>query len=133
MIFFRKIIIIIITLNLIYATLLKLPSKNTWYSQASLNGSGRIYHSVILASNKVIYIMGGYFQSDQIPASQYANFSQVIAFDTKSSQWSVINATGDQPSSRIFHSTTQSKIIYIYIIAMTYLITISIYIINFSV
>ncbi|CAO3621766.1 unnamed protein product [Cunninghamella echinulata] len=80
---------------------------NIWYSQYSLSESGRVYHSVTLGRNGIIYILGGYFQSDQVSNSQYANFSQVLTFDTNSSQWLIINPTGDQPSNRILHSTTQ--------------------------
>ncbi|KAI9301332.1 hypothetical protein BJ944DRAFT_274761 [Cunninghamella echinulata] len=81
--------------------------NDIWYSQYSLSGSGRVYHTVTLGRNEIIYILGGYFQSDQVSSSQYANFSQVLTFDTKSSQWLIINSTGDQPSNRILHSTTQ--------------------------
>lgn len=63
-----------------------------------------------MASNGLIYVLGGVaLQNTTGQPYIYANFTDVITFNTQSTQWNFITATGDQPSQRDSHSTVQSK------------------------
>ncbi|CAO3620503.1 unnamed protein product [Cunninghamella blakesleeana] len=80
---------------------------NQWLPDTLIQGSlARSDHTATLASNGIIYIIGGGI----IPQSDKADFGYVplktiLTYNTQNSQWQTLNATGDTPSSRIYHTT----------------------------
>lgn len=64
-------------------------------------------YSTTLAQNGIIYVLGGYDDSNSV----LVNFNQIRTFNTQSSTWSAINSTnGKSPSNRMYHSVTNSKV-----------------------
>ncbi|KAI9300653.1 hypothetical protein BJ944DRAFT_234633 [Cunninghamella echinulata] len=66
----------------------------------------RAEHTATLALDGGIYILGG---TTRYPDGNfsYSNFNEIRKFDTKSSQWSYINATGHLASPRVSYTATQ--------------------------
>ncbi|KAI9303468.1 hypothetical protein BJ944DRAFT_232143 [Cunninghamella echinulata] len=77
-----------------------------WLNQISSNWAMRIQHTATLASNNVIYIFGGSYKIND-SSFAYANFNQVIGFNTQTLSWSNITAGESLPKSRVSHTTTQ--------------------------
>ncbi|CAO3633962.1 unnamed protein product [Cunninghamella echinulata] len=77
-----------------------------WTSQNSFDWQVRIGHSATLARNGIIYIIGGSIGDDQI--SNLVNFTDIITYNTQSSQWTNVTAdiVGRLPSGRAYHTTT---------------------------
>ncbi|CAO3637462.1 unnamed protein product [Cunninghamella echinulata] len=76
-----------------------------WTTQIVGDWAVRESHTATLARNGLIYILGGKFKTN-VPNYEYAKFSDVISFNTQTSQWGFINATNDQPTRRRAHTTT---------------------------
>ncbi|CAO3651422.1 unnamed protein product [Cunninghamella blakesleeana] len=66
----------------------------------------RSQFTATLAHDGYIYIMGGYYQSNT-NKNRDANFQDVLRFNTNTSLWSNITATGNIPTNRIHHTTTE--------------------------
>ncbi|CAO3651877.1 unnamed protein product [Cunninghamella echinulata] len=80
--------------------------SNSWSKPIYYNGPIRSYFTATLAHDGFIYIMGGYYQSETGDVT-FSNFQNVLRFNTNVSSWSNIKATGNIPSNRIYHSTTE--------------------------
>ncbi|KAI9303897.1 hypothetical protein BJ944DRAFT_241040 [Cunninghamella echinulata] len=79
---------------------------NSWSKPVYYNGPARSYFTATLSHDGFIYIMGGYHQSETGDIT-FSNFRNVLRFNTNTFSWSTIKATGNIPSNRIYHSTTE--------------------------
>ncbi|CAO3641892.1 unnamed protein product [Cunninghamella blakesleeana] len=82
--------------------------SSQWAGQFFYNFPMRQTHTATMAGNGIIYVLGGgsLKNATGLPFA-YANFNDVLTFDTQSTQWNSISGTGDQPSQRDSHSTVQ--------------------------
>ncbi|KAI9306361.1 hypothetical protein BJ944DRAFT_50637 [Cunninghamella echinulata] len=77
-----------------------------WLNQINSDWSMRVEHTATLASNNMIYVLGG---SNKINNTllTYSDFNQIIGFNTQTLSWSNITVGGDVPKGRVSHTTTQ--------------------------
>ncbi|KAI9305495.1 hypothetical protein BJ944DRAFT_230349 [Cunninghamella echinulata] len=80
---------------------------STWTTQTQLNWPVKISFTSTLANDGNVYILGGYSRSSDGKGWGNDTFSQVIQFQTQTSQWNFFNASGDKPTDRRYHTVTQ--------------------------
>ncbi|CAO3651426.1 unnamed protein product [Cunninghamella blakesleeana] len=80
--------------------------NSQWLNQINSDWGMRIEHTATLANNNMIYIIGGSVKVNDA-SFEYASLNNIIQFDTQTSTWSNVTATGDFPKNRVSHTTTQ--------------------------
>ncbi|KAI9302147.1 hypothetical protein BJ944DRAFT_251742 [Cunninghamella echinulata] len=78
----------------------------SWINMHINTGEIRVEHTATLASDGLIYIIGGYFKANETALIYLAQFNNIFTFDTKNSKWGTITASGNLPTSRGLHTTT---------------------------
>ncbi|CAO3648501.1 unnamed protein product [Cunninghamella blakesleeana] len=98
-----------------YGTMLYMVNYNTlWTQRIKHNYQLRTRNTATLASNGIIYIIGGYaFKPfNEESEAYYNNFTNIILFDTKSSTWfdqtAKIKPNHFVPSNRMHHTTNET-------------------------
>ncbi|CAO3648673.1 unnamed protein product [Cunninghamella blakesleeana] len=76
-----------------------------WTNQYFTNQNTRVQHTANLIDNRYIYILGGYINT--VTYTGYADFNDILIFDTQLISWRHIIALGDKPYERMYHTTTQ--------------------------
>ncbi|KAI9307787.1 hypothetical protein BJ944DRAFT_261351 [Cunninghamella echinulata] len=77
-----------------------------WSSMGASNRIVRLEHTTTLASNGLLYIIGGYDNTRNAETMFLSDFNLIITYDTNSLTWGSVNATGQIPSDRGLHTTT---------------------------
>ncbi|CAO3640403.1 unnamed protein product [Cunninghamella echinulata] len=77
-----------------------------WSNIGASNRVIRLEHTTTLASNGLIYIIGGYDNTRNAESMYIFDFNLIFTYDTKSLTWGNINATGQIPTDRGLHTTT---------------------------
>ncbi|CAO3653876.1 unnamed protein product [Cunninghamella echinulata] len=83
--------------------------------QTPFSGPLGIDYTATLASDNIIYIIGGVFKRSGLLAQ--SDFDVITTFDTKSLKWEKFQANGSDPTPRIGHSTIEvpgTKLLIIY-------------------
>ncbi|KAI9306378.1 hypothetical protein BJ944DRAFT_287064 [Cunninghamella echinulata] len=80
---------------------------STWTTQTLLQWPVKISFTSALANDGNVYIFGGYSRSIDGKNLNNDTFSQVIQYQTQTSQWNFLNASGDKPTDRRYHTVTQ--------------------------
>ncbi|CAO3640383.1 unnamed protein product [Cunninghamella echinulata] len=63
-------------------------------------------HTATLASNGLIYIIGGYYKPNATDDWYAANFNRIFTYDTQKSLWTDVDTAGQFPTERGLHTTT---------------------------
>ncbi|GBC05052.1 hypothetical protein RclHR1_00600015 [Rhizophagus clarus] len=84
---------------------------SSWYNMMILGAQKIInipywadYTATMLSSGEIVYIGGRQSNSPSGTNVTFAKMNEIYVFDTKSSSWDIINASGNVPDSRIGHS-----------------------------
>ncbi|CAO3610571.1 unnamed protein product [Cunninghamella blakesleeana] len=81
---------------------------SSWINMQINTGHIRMDHTATLSSNGLIYIMGGFYKSNETEPFYLTDFSKISTYNTKTLAWGNIVAAGQIPTSRGLHSTVPS-------------------------